>query len=115
MGIVFFATPLHRVAVEDVVFVARRSSHALQAADDEQGHAHRDQEGNCVFIDRKPVRQVFHRQSPNTTYFRSCAAVWTQRLTYYDAFLGSEFRRVQCLIGNYFRFPLAFRGIKGED
>jgi len=32
-----------------------------------------------------------------------------------DAFLRSEFRRVQSLIGKFFRFPLAFRGRKGEN
>jgi hypothetical protein len=102
------------VTVEDVVFVARGSSHALQAANEEQGHARCDQNGDGVFVDREPLNQAIHRQSPTTTYFRSYAAVWTQRLTCFDAFLELKFTRARDFINNFFVFLLAFRGRKGE-
>ena len=94
------------MAVEDVVLVARGGSHALQAADDEQRHSQRDQNGNGIFVYRKPLNQAIHRQSPTTTYLRSYAAVWTQRLTCFDAFWESEFLCAKNIIDIFLVFHL---------
>lgn len=110
----FFAPPLNRMAIEDVVLIARRRSHALQAADEEQRHSQRNQEGDGVFIGHKPLHQAVHRHSPTTTSSRNTAVVWTRLLTYFDAFFGSGFRIVKNIIDDFLVFPLAFRGIKGE-
>lgn len=60
MGIAFFAPPLYRVAAEDLVLVALGAIRTLQAADEEQGHARRDQDGEGVFVGRKPVNEIMH-------------------------------------------------------
>ena len=55
------------MTVEDVVLVAARAFGALQTTDEEQGHAHRDQNGDGVFADHEPVNQAIHCHSPSAT------------------------------------------------
>jgi hypothetical protein len=50
------------VALEEVIFVAAGAVGALQAADEKDRHAHRNQDGENIFIDRKPMEQSSHIQ-----------------------------------------------------
>lgn len=49
---------------EDVVFVAGGAGCALQAAEEEEGHAQSHEEGEGVFKGREPLKQTLHTQRP---------------------------------------------------
>jgi hypothetical protein len=46
--------------MEDVIVVAARAVRALQAADQEHSDSYRDQDGENIFILRKPMEQSNH-------------------------------------------------------
>ena len=52
------------MALEEVVFLAAAALGALQAADEEQRHADRDQNCENGSIYRNPMCQVLHLRSP---------------------------------------------------
>ena len=55
---------LYFVAMEDLVLFAFGAAGALHAADEEHGHAYRDQHGQDDSILHKPMRQSLHFRSP---------------------------------------------------
>jgi hypothetical protein len=52
------------MVLEEIVFVAAVALGALKTADEEHGHAYRDQHSKNASIHREPMRQVLHLQSP---------------------------------------------------
>ena len=59
-----FRNPLKFVVAEDVVLVAAGALRAFQAADKEHCHAHRNQDGEDVYVRRKPLNQAIHARRP---------------------------------------------------
>jgi hypothetical protein len=59
---------------EEVVLVVAGTGRALQAADKQNSHAHRNQNGKAVSIGFKPLYQAIHRQSPKTADSRKFTA-----------------------------------------
>jgi hypothetical protein len=53
---------LDLVAVKDLVLIAFGAVRALQTADQKDGHSHRNQHSENVFVDRKPMHQTTHTQ-----------------------------------------------------
>lgn len=45
---------------EEIVLLAAGAVGALHAADEEDGHAHRDQNGENTFVDHKPMKHAVH-------------------------------------------------------
>ena len=52
--------PLQLVAVEELVLLTAGAVGTLQAADEKNGNAHRDQNGKDARIDLKPVHETIH-------------------------------------------------------
>jgi hypothetical protein len=65
------------VAAEEIVLIATGAIDAFKAAGQQNSYTCRDQSGKGVSIDRKPVNQIIHRQSPGTTYPRNFGVEWT--------------------------------------
>jgi hypothetical protein len=59
------------VVLEEIVFVAAVALGALKTADEEHGHAYRDQHSKYASIHREPMRQVLHLHSPLLQALRS--------------------------------------------
>ena len=52
------------MVLEEIVLLAAAALGALKTADEEHGHAYRNQNGKNASIHREPMRQVLHLQSP---------------------------------------------------
>jgi hypothetical protein len=98
---------------KDLVLVAAGAVSALQAANEEQGHAHRSQNAEDAFMYRKPVNQAIHGWYPRA-YSRNVAAGLPQRLTCPREFSGPESRLTEDLIDILFQFFLAIKRRKDE-
>jgi hypothetical protein len=53
-------SPLEFVAVEEIVLFAAGAVGALQAADEEYGNTDRDQNGEDIRVDHKPMKHAIH-------------------------------------------------------
>jgi len=58
---------LQLVAAKEVVFLAAGALRALQAANDEHGHARRYHNGKDVSVGHKPMNQSVHTEEHHTT------------------------------------------------
>ena len=55
---------LDLVTMEEVVLLAAGAVRALHAADEEHGHAHRNQDGKYARVDHEPMHQATHIGNP---------------------------------------------------
>jgi hypothetical protein len=59
---------LHLVAAEEIVLFARWAVRAAQAADQQNCHTHRNQNGDHISVRRKPMNRVLHIQDTHSIY-----------------------------------------------
>ncbi|MGA2887148.1 MAG: hypothetical protein ABSE51_03795 [Terracidiphilus sp.] len=100
---------------EDIILVAARATRACQAANKKHGHPNRDQDGNGVFVNRKPLNHVFHHQSPETIDSRSATIHLDAAVPLSGSISQAEVPVQQVIFANISQFPLASRRIKDEN
>jgi hypothetical protein len=104
---------LDSAVTKELVLVAAGAVRALQAADEEQGHAHRSQDGEDFFMHRKPVNQTNHCLYPRA-YSKNLAAGLPLLITRPREFSGPDSRLTTSFIDIFFQFFLVFKRRNGE-